>query len=431
MLNLTMATIILVGSFILFIAIRFPIAYSLGISSVLTVLYLGMPIEMVAQNTVRGINRFSLMAVPFFILSGELMSSGGIAKRLVKLADALVGWMSGGLAIVNIVTSMFFGGISGSSAADTASLGPILIPMMNKKGYDNEFSTGITCASSVQGMLIPPSHNMVIYAMVAGSVSIGSLFLAGFVPGMILGIFLVIYSLVISKKRNYPKGDKFSFKNVFKALKESIFGLITVLIVVFGVIGGMFTATEAAGLSVVWAFFVTFFIYKEIKLREFWDILGRALRTISMVMIIIGTSAGFGWLLAFLKVPEMVAGGILGFTQNKILVLLIINLILLAFGMFMDMAAIITITTPILLPIAMQMGMDPVHYGAMMVLNLGIGVLTPPVGSTLFIGAAISGLKIEKLAKSMIPMYVVMIIVLLLITFVPQVVMTLPTIMMK
>jgi tripartite ATP-independent transporter DctM subunit len=430
MANLTTATVLLVGSFLLFIILRFPIAYSLGISSVLTVMYLGIPVEIVAQNTVRGINTFSLMAVPFFIIAGDLMSSGGIASRLVKLADALVGWMRGGLAIVNIVASMFFGGISGSSAADTASLGPILIPMMNEQGYDNEFSTSITCSSSVQGMLIPPSHNMIIYAMVAGSVSVGALFLAGFVPGLILGIALIVYSLVVSKKRNYPKGDRFSIKTAWKAFKEAIFGLITVLIVVVGVVSGFFTATEAAGLSVLWAFIVTFFIYREIPLKSFWDILGKSLKTIAMVMIIIGTSSAFGWLLAYLKVPEMVAGGILGLTQNKIFVLLILNLILLMFGMFMDMAAIITITTPILLPIAMQMGMDPVHYGAMMVLNLGIGVLSPPVGTTLFIGSAISGIKIEKLAKSMLPIYGVMLVVLILITFVPQLVMTLPKLMM-
>lgn len=429
--NLTVATILLIGTFILFIALRFPIAYSLGISSVLTVLYLKMPVEMVAQNTVKGINSFSLMAVPFFIISGELMSRGGIATRLVKLANAMVGWMRGGLAVVNIVASMFFGGISGSSAADTASLGPILIPMMNKQGYDNEFSTGITCASSVQGMLIPPSHNMVIYAMVAGSVSVGALFLAGLVPGVLLGIALLIYSVVVSKKRNYPKGDPFSVREVFVALKEAVFGLITVMIVVVGVIGGFFTATEAAGLSVVWAFIVTFFIYREIPLKEFWNILGSSLKTVSMVMIIIGTSSAFGWLLAYLKVPEMVAGGILNLTSNKILVLLIINAILLLFGMFMDMAAIITITTPILLPIAMQVGMDPVHYGAMMVLNLGIGVLTPPVGNTLFIGSAISGLKIEALAKSMIPMYIVMVVTLLVITYFPAVVMTVPALLMN
>jgi len=370
------------------------------------------------------------MAVPFFIIAGDLMSSGGIASRLVKLADALVGWMRGGLAIVNIVASMFFGGISGSSAADTASLGPILIPMMNKQGYDNEFSTCITCSSSVQGMLIPPSHNMVIFAMVAGSVSVGALFLAGFVPGMLLGIALIIYSLIVSKKRNYPKGDRFSLKTAWIAFKEAIYGLITVLIVVVGVITGLFTATEAAGLSVIWAFFVTFFIYREIPLKEFWTILGRSLKTVAMVMIIIGTSAAFGWLLAYLKVPEMVAGGILGLTQNKFLVLLIINIILLIFGMFMDMAAIITITTPILLPIAMQVGMDPVHYGAMMILNLGIGVLTPPVGTTLFIGSAISGLKIEQLAKSMLPIYGVMLITLFFVIYFPQITMTLPALMM-
>ena len=428
--DLTTATILLISSFLVFIFLRFPIAYSLGISSVLTAMYLKMPVEIIAQNIVRGINAFSLMAVPFFIIAGDLMSSGGIATRLVKLADALVGWMRGGLAIVNIVASMFFGGISGSSAADTASLGPILIPMMNKQGYDNEFSTGITCSSSVQGMLIPPSHNMVIFAMVAGSVSVGALFLAGFVPGMLLGISLIIYSLVVSKKRNYPKGDKFHVKTAWKAFKEAIWGLITVLIVVVGVISGFFTATEAAGLSVLWAFFVTFFIYREIPLKMFWTIIGRSLKTVAMVMIIIGTSAAFGWLLAYLKVPEMVAGGILGVTQNKFLVLLIINIILLVFGMLMDMAAIITITTPILLPIAMQVGMDPVHYGAMMILNLGIGVLTPPVGTTLFIGSAISGLKIERLAKSMLPIYAVMVVTLFLITNIPAITMTLPAIMM-
>ncbi|WP_313126806.1 TRAP transporter large permease, partial [Proteiniclasticum ruminis] len=278
---------------------------------------------------------------------------------------------------------------------------------------------------------IPPSHNMVIYAMVAGSVSVGALFLAGLVPGVLLGLALLIYSVVVSKKRNYPKGDPFSVKEVFVALKEAVFGLITVMIVVVGVIGGFFTATEAAGLSVVWAFIVTFFIYREIPLKEFWNILGASLKTVSMVMIIIGTSSAFGWLLAYLKVPEMVAGGILNLTTNKVLVLLIINAILLLFGMFMDMAAIITITTPILLPIAMQVGMDPVHYGAMMVLNLGIGVLTPPVGNTLFIGSAISGLKIEALAKSMIPMYIVMIVTLLVITYFPAVVMTVPALLMN
>ncbi len=426
-----MATIILVGTFGIMIALRFPIAYSLGISSIFTVIYLGIPVQMVVQNIVRGINAFSLMAVPFFILAGELMSSGGIADRLIKLANAMFGWMRGGLAIVNIVASLFFGGISGSSAADTASLGPVLIPMMEKQGYDRGFSTAITCSTSVQGMLVPPSHNMVIYAMVAGSVSIGALFMAGLVPGVLLAAVIMIYAVVIARKRKYPKGEPFSLKQLLVSFGEAIFGLITVLIVVVGVVSGYFTATEAAGLAVVWAFIVTFFIYKEIPLRDFWEILGKALRTTCMVMLIIGTSFAFGWLLGYLRVPEMVASGILSFSQNKVFVLLIVNLILLLFGMFMDMAAIITITTPILLPIAMAVGMDPVHYGIMMILNLGIGVLSPPVGTTLFIGSAVAQIKIEKLARSLVPFYIVMLIALLSITFISEIVMYLPSIMFR
>lgn len=422
----TIATVIIIGSFIIMLLLRFPIAFSLGLSSIFTVLYLGMPISMVAQNIVRGINTFSLMAVPFFILAGEIMSSGGIADRLVKLADALVGWMRGGLAIVNVLDSVFFGGLSGSSAADTASLGPILIPMMTKQGYDKRFATAMTCATSVQGMLIPPSHNMVIYAMVAGSVSIGALFMAGLIPGLVLAAAFIVYAFITARKRNFPKGSPFSLKNIWVSFRGAILGLLIVFIVVVGVISGYYTATEASALSVVWAFIVTFFIYREVPLGEFWNILGRALRTIVMVMMIIGSSAAFGWLLAYLQVPKMVASGILSITTNKVLVLLIINAILLLFGMFMDMAAIITITTPILLPIAMSVGMNPVHYGAMLILNLGIGVLTPPVGSTMFIGSAIAGLKMEELVKALVPFYIVMGIVTLLITFVPEIVLTLP-----
>lgn len=425
------AAIILIGTFVIMIALRFPIAYSLGIASIFTVIYLGIPVQMVVQNIVRGINAFSLMAVPFFILAGELMSSGGIADRLIKLANAMFGWMRGGLAIVNIVASLFFGGISGSSAADTASLGPVLIPMMEKQGYDKGFSTAITCATSVQGMLVPPSHNMVIYAMVAGSVSIGALFMAGLVPGVLLAGIIMIYAVIMARKRNYPKGEAFSFKEFFHSCIDAIFGLITVLIVVVGVVSGFFTATEAAGLAVIWAFIVTFFIYREIPLRDFWRIIGKALRTTCMVMLIIGTSFAFGWLLGYLRVPEMVAAGILSFSRSKVIVMIIVNLILLLFGMFMDMAAIITITTPILLPIAMAVGMDPVHYGIMLILNLGIGVLTPPVGTTLFIGSAIAGLKIEKLARSLIPFYIVMLIALLSVTFIPGIVMYLPRLMFR
>ncbi|MBQ6857872.1 MAG: TRAP transporter large permease [Clostridia bacterium] len=425
----TIATIILIGSFFVLIALRFPIAFALGVSSVLCCAYIGRPITMVAQNIVRGINTFSLMAVPFFIIAGEVMGAGGISDRLIKLADACVGWMRGGLAIVNCLDSTFFGGISGSSAADTASLGPIVIPMMTKQGYPLEFATSITIASSVQGILIPPSHNMVIYAMVAGSVSVGALFMAGLVPGVLLGLILAVYCYVQAVRHNYPRGSAFSLKKIFVTLKESILSLFTLLIVVFGVTLGIFTATEAAGFACIWSIFLALVVYREITVKDLWKLLGKAMRTISMVMILIGTSAAFGWLLGFLKVPEMVSNLILGFSTNKVVVLLIINLLLLMFGMLMDMAAIITITTPILLPIAMQVGMDPIHYGAMMLLNLGIGLLTPPVGNTLFIGAAITGMKIEKLAKATIPFYIVMAGMLLLITFCPDLVLTVPRLM--
>ncbi len=420
------ATLILVGLFLLMILFRFPIAYAIGISTIVTILYLGLPLQQVVQNMVGGVNKFTLMAVPFFILAGEIMGAGGISNRLIKFSNALVGWLRGGLAMVNILASMFFGGISGSSAADTASIGSILIPMMKKQGYDSEFSTNVTMASSVQGILIPPSHNMVIYAMVAGGVSIGRLFLAGMIPGIILGIALMIYSLFVSIKRKYPKGDPWSWKNVGISFYQSFLGLFTVVIVVVGVVGGIFTATESAAIAVVYAFIVTFFVYKEIPLSEFWNVLTRALKTLSIVLILISCSTAFGWVLTYLKIPALVAEAILSITHNKILVLIMLNFMLLVLGMLMDMASIILIASPILLPVVMQIGIDPVHFGVILVLNLGIGLITPPVGSTLFIGSAISGVKIERLSKTMLPFYAVMILVLILITYFPAVVMTIP-----
>lgn len=426
----SIATLILVGLFLIMIILRFPIAYAIGISTIVTILYLGLPLQQVVQNMVGGVNKFTLMAVPFFIVAGEIMGAGGISNRLIKLSNALVGWLRGGLAMVNILASMFFGGISGSSAADTASIGSILIPMMKKQGYDLEFSTNVTMASSVQGILIPPSHNMVIYAMVAGGVSIGRLFLAGMVPGIILGVALMIYSFIVSIKRKYPKGDPWSWKNVGVSLYQSFLGLFTVIIVVVGVVGGIFTATESASIAVVYAFIVTFFVYKEIPLSEFWNILTRSLKTLSIVLILISCSTAFGWVLTYLKVPAMVAEFILSVTHNKILILIMLNVMLLILGMLMDMASIILIITPILLPVVMQIGVDPVHFGVIMVLNLGIGLITPPVGSTLFIGSAISGVKIERLSKTMLPFYAVMIFVLILITYFPAVVMTVPDIIL-
>lgn len=422
----TIATLILVGSFFVMLLCRVPIAFAIGISSVITTLYLGMPLQQIAQLMVKGVNVFTLMAVPFFIIAGELMGAGGISKRLINLSDALVGWFRGGLAMVNIVASLFFGGISGSSTADTASLGTILIPMMKEQGYDEEFATNVTMCSSVQGLLIPPSHNMVMYAMVAGGVSVGRLFMAGIVPGFVLALALAVYSYWCSIKRKYPKGAPFSVKNVLTTLADSIWGLITVLIVVVGVVSGIFTATESAAIAVVWAAIVGAFVYKELTLKKIWALLERSLGTLAIVMILISTSQVFGWLLTYLKMPELVANAIFSITDNPIAVMLILNVVMLILGTIMDMSAIILVATPILLPIATSVGIDPVHFGVIMVLNLGIGLITPPVGGTLFVGSAVSGVPIERLTKTLLPFFAVMLVALLIVTFCPDFVMLLP-----
>lgn len=426
----TTAIIILLVTFIFFVVARFPIAFGIGISTVITCMYLELPLMQVAQLMVKGVNVFSLMAVPFFILAGELMGSGGISKRLIALSNAIIGWMRGGLAMVNIVASLFFGGISGSSTADTASLGTILIPMMKDEGYDEEFSTCVTMASSVQGLLIPPSHNMVLYATVAGSVSVGRLFLAGYVPGVVLALVLAIYSYICSVKRHYPKGDPFNLKNVLKTMWSSIWGLLTIMIVVVGVVCGVFTATESAAIAVVYALIVSLFVYREMKFKDIWTVLEKGLNTLAIVLILISTSTAFGWMLTYLKMPELIANAILGVSDNKYVILLIMNVLLLVLGMVMDMSALILVCTPILLPIATGIGVDPVHFGAIMVLNLGIGLITPPVGGTLFVGSAVSGVKIEKLSKAMLPFYLMMVVALLIVTFCPGLVMFLPNLMM-
>lgn len=424
------ATAILLTTFFGLIFLGAHVAFAMMAAAIATTLFLGFPLLLVAQNIIDGINGFAFLAIPFFILAGQIMSHGGISERLVKLSNALVGWMRGGLAMVNILASMFFGGISGSASADTASLGSILIPVMRKNGYDGEFATSVTLASSVQGLLVPPSHNMVIFALAAGGVSIGRLFLGGLIPGIFLGIVLMIFSYILSVIREYPKGDRFSIPTLLIALKESILGLGTVLIVVFGVVTGVFTATESAAIAVVYAFVVTFFIYREIPLKAFWTILGDTMRTLSMVMILIAAAGAFGWCIAFLRIPTMLANAILGFTTSRVLALLIVNLLLLILGTMMGMASIIVIMAPILLPIVMQLGMDPVQFGAVMILNCGIGLLTPPVGGVLFVGSAVSGIKVERLSRAMLPFYAVMLAVLMSITFIPQITMFLPNLLM-
>ncbi|MCF6097477.1 TRAP transporter large permease [Thermovorax subterraneus] len=424
------AIALLLGGFILLILLRVPIAFSLGISAVITAAYLGIPLAMLAQAMVRGINSFSLLAIPFFILAGEIMGEGGISQRLINFSNVIVGRIKGGLALVNVLASMFFGGISGSSVADTSSIGSILIPMMKKKGYDTDYSVAVTITGSTQGILIPPSHNMIIYSLVAGGVSVGRLFLAGMIPGIVLGLALMLLSYVIAVRRNYPAGDPCRLKEAIVATKDAALGLLTALIVVGGVITGFYTATEAAAVAAIYAFFVTFFIYKDIPLSKFPYILLKSLKTLAIVMALIATSNAFGWMLAYLKVPALVTKALLSISSNKYVVLLVINVLLLLLGCIMDMAPLILITTPILLPVAVQIGVDPVHFGIIMMLNLAIGLLTPPVGSTLFVGCAIGNISIEKLSRTMIPFYLTMIAVLLLITYVPGIVMFMPNLLM-
>ena len=420
------AIIILLASFLIMVFLRFPIAYSVAISTLMCLSYMGLPLATLTQQMVKGISSFSLMAVPFFITMGVLMGSGGISEKLLNLADACVGWMTGGLAMVNIVASYFFGGISGSASADTASLGSLEIPMMVNRGYDVDFATAVTISSSVEGMLVPPSHNMVIYATTAGGLSVGSLFLAGYLPGAVLAGSLMVLSYILSKKRGYPKGEPFNLSRLGKEFATSIWALSAILIVVVGVCAGVFTATESAAIAVIYSLFVSLYVYKGLTWKGVWKALDQCVDTLSIVLILIATSNAFGYMLTKLHVPSLAANLITGVSDNPYVIAILLNIILLVLGMIMDMAPIILITTPILLPIATSIGIDPIQYGIMLVLNCGIGLLTPPVGAVLFIGSGIAKRPMEKVVKEMLPFYAFMVIALLLITFIPAITMCIP-----
>lgn len=423
------AIAVLLISFLVMIILRFPIAYAVALSSIFCLMSQGLPLSSLCQFMVKGISSFSLMAVPFFITMGVLMGSGGISEKLIALANACVGWMTGGMAMVNIVASYFFGGISGSAAADTASLGTILIPMMVDQGYDDDFSTAVTITSSCEGLLVPPSHNMVIYATTAGGVSVGALFMAGYLPGALLAGSLMIGSYIISKKRKYPKGEKFSLKTLGKQFMTSFWALAAIIIVVVGVVGGAFTATESAAIAVIYSLIVSVFIYKGLDWKGVWKILDECVHTLSIVLILISTSAVFGNCLTMLHVPDIAARAITSVSTNPYVIAILLNLILLVLGCIMDMAPIILIATPILLPIATSIGIDPIQFGIMVILNCGIGLLTPPVGAVLFIGSAVGKVKMERVVKATLPFYLCMLITLLLITFIPEISLFLPNLL--
>ncbi len=431
MADLNIATILLLGLFVFFMIIRLPITFSLIFSSIITALYLKIPLMAVVQQMVQGVRSFSLLAIPFFIIAGEMMGQGGISRRLILFSNLLVGRIRGGLAQVNCLASMFFGGISGSAVADVSSIGTILIPMMKEKGYDDDFSVGITVTSACQGVIIPPSHNMIIYSLAAGGVSVGRLFLGGFIPGVLLGVGLMIVSYIFAIKRNYPKERKYTLKEALQITKDAILGLFTAIIIIGGVISGVFTATESAAIAVVYAFIITFFVYREIPLKVFPRILYNSLKTLAMVMALIAAASAFGWLMAYLRIPAKATEALLMVTHNKVLLLILINLLILLLGMIMDMAPLILITTPILYPVVVTaLGMSPIHFGIMLILNLAIGLTTPPVGSALFVGCAVGRIRIEQVVKTMLPMWLVMIGVLMLITFVPEITLWIPDMLM-
>lgn len=430
----TIATIILIGVFLLLVFLRVPIVYSIGIASLIDFFYLGINPMQMALKFVSNLNSYTLLAVPFFILMGELMSAGGITETLIAFSKEIVGWFTGGAAMVNVVASFFFGGISGSSSADCASLGPIEIKMMEEQGYDRAFSTCLTMASSVEGILVPPSQNMVIYTLAAAgttTVSIGQLFVAGYVPGAVLSIALMIYSAYYARKMHIPTTGRFSPIGALKAFGKAIWGMLAVLIVVVGVIAGVFTTTESAACAVVWSLVVGLFIYKGFRLRDIPNIFINVVTTLGKVLILLGVSGAFTYLLTYLKIPAKVAAGLFALTSNKIMILILLNCLMLILGCLIEMACLILMLTPVILPIWIQMGLSPIHLGIVMVLNLGIGLLTPPVGSTLFIGSAISNIKIETLAKKMVPFYITMAIALLILTYFPQSFMWLPGLLFK
>lgn len=422
-----MGLLVLLGLFAICVAIGVPVAFSLGISAIAAFWYEGLPLMIGFQRIISGINVFSLMAIPFFIFAGELMFHGGIAIRLVRFASAAVGAVRGGLGIVNVFSSMLFGGISGSAVADISALGSILVPVMKEKGYDADYAVNVTVTSSIAGIIIPPSHNMIIYAIAAGGgVSISSLFLAGVVPGILMCICLAVAAYVVAVKRGY-KAEKFpGMTGLLIAFFGAIPGLLTAVIIVGGVLSGVFTVTESGAFGAIYAFVVTLIVYRSMTWKNFKTAVVQAVRTTSMVMILIACAGAFAYMLTFFQVPSKTVTLLTGLTDNPILILLLINLVLLVLGMIMDMAALILICTPIFLPVAQSLGIDPLQFGMILLVNLGLGLCTPPVGSCLFVGCAVGKLPMEKAVRTIWPFYIAIFVALMLITFVPAISMTLP-----
>jgi tripartite ATP-independent transporter DctM subunit len=422
-----MDAFVLLGSFAALMLIGMPVAYAMGLAAILGALWIDIPLDALMIQIASGVNKFSLLAIPFFVLAGAIMAEGGMSRRLVAFANVLVGFVRGGLSLVNILASTFFGAISGSSLADTASIGSVMIPEMEKKGYPRDFATAVTVSGSVQAILIPPSHNAVIYSLAAGGgVSIAALFLAGVLPGLLLGLTLAIMCLFIAKKRNFPKGEVIPLKQALKVCVEALWGLTTMIIILGGILSGVFTATESASIAVVWAFFVTMFIYRDYKWKDLPKLMHRTVKTLCIVMILIGFAASFGYIMTLMQIPLKITTMFTELSDNRYVILFYINILLLVLGTLMDMAPLILIMTPILLPVVKLLGVDPVHFGMIMMVNLGIGLLTPPVGGVLFVGAAIAKLPIETVTKALLPFFAALLLVLAAVTYIPALSLWLP-----
>ena len=422
-----MDALVLIGSFAALMLLGMPVAYALGLAALLGGLWIELPLDAIMIQIASGVNKFSLLAIPCFVLAGAIMAEGGMARRLVAFAGVLIGFVRGGLSLVNILSSTFFGAISGSSVADTASIGSVLIPEMEKNGYPRPFATAVTVSGSVQAILIPPSHNAVIYSMAAGgTVSVAALFMAGVFPGLLLGLSLSIYCLYVARKRNYPKGRVIPMSEALKICLDAMWGLMTMVIILGGIMSGVFTATESASIAVVWAFFVTMFIYRDYRWSDLPKLMHRTVKTVSIVMILIGFAASFGYIMTLMQIPLKITAMLTTLSDNRYVILALINIMLLVLGTLMDMAPLILILTPVLLPVAKAIGIDPVHFGMIMMVNLGIGLITPPVGAVLFVGSAVAKLRIEEVVRAMGPFFVILLAVLVMVTYLPAISLWLP-----
>ncbi|HCN97513.1 MULTISPECIES: TRAP transporter large permease [Leclercia] len=422
-----MDAFVLLFTLAILLALGMPVAFAVGLSAVAGALWIDLPLEALMIQITSGVNKFTLLAIPFFILAGAIMAEGGIARRLVNFAYIFVGFIRGGLSLVNIVASTFFGAISGSSVADTASIGSVMIPEMEKKGYPREYAAAVTASGSVQAILIPPSHNSVIYSLAAGgTVSIATLFIAGVLPGLLLGVCLMVLCLGFAHKRGYPKGERIPFKQALKIFFDALWGLMTVVIILGGILSGIFTATESAAVACLWAFFVTMFIYRDYKWNELPKLMCRTVKTVTIVMILIGFAAAFGAVMTYMQLPMRITEFFTSLSDNKYVILMYLNVMLLLIGTLMDMAPIILILTPVLLPVTNSLGIDPVHFGMIMMVNLGIGLITPPVGSVLFVASAVSKQKIETVVRAMLPFYGALLLVLGMVTYIPAISLWLP-----